>query len=226
MSEAPIKPKSPIEDSHPIAWADSDDCLIVCTDCLLDSTHATARQVRQAVLRNGLDQQLQLSVVYAWPMFRTGDDCGQLCEVCEKDITPCTGNPSDHPCTLYGALLRKVASCLDDLVAFLKDPVDHDAPAMHVELIKRSDAFPSGATRDRGVYHPQPACPGTRMMAYNDLGDPGNDACWHTGKKCIEDGCAEPAGTAWSPFWCFKHNVERIDRLSRFFKKLGVGSEC
>jgi len=48
---------------------------------------------------------------------------------------------------------------------------------------------------------------------YDDPNSEGNSAKYHTGKKCIEPGCNEPAGTAWSPYWCFKHNVERIRRI-------------
>jgi hypothetical protein len=52
-------------------------------------------------------------------------------------------------------------------------------------------------------------------MSYNDLEDRGNSEKYHTGKKCIEPGCNEPAGTAWSPYWCVKHNIERMDRIGR-----------
>lgn len=51
---------------------------------------------------------------------------------------------------------------------------------------------------------------------YQDRSDPLNSARYHTGKPCIEKGCSEPAGTAWSPLWCFRHNVERMDRISGF----------
>lgn len=52
------------------------------------------------------------------------------------------------------------------------------------------------------------------MPGYNDPKDPNNSSWYHTGKECIEPGCTNPAGTAWSPYWCFEHNVERIDRIS------------
>jgi hypothetical protein len=48
---------------------------------------------------------------------------------------------------------------------------------------------------------------------YNDPECEGNSAKYHTGKVCVEPGCNEPAGTAWSPHWCMKHNIERIDRI-------------
>jgi len=50
---------------------------------------------------------------------------------------------------------------------------------------------------------------------YNDPNHKGNSEKYHTGKKCIEDGCDKPAGTAWSPYWCFAHNVERIDGITK-----------
>ena len=40
-----------------------------------------------------------------------------------------------------------------------------------------------------------------------------NSSKHHTGKKCIESGCNEKAGTAWSPYWCWKHNAERLNRI-------------
>jgi hypothetical protein len=49
---------------------------------------------------------------------------------------------------------------------------------------------------------------------YNDPECEGNSAKYHTGKRCIESGCNEPAGTAWGPYWCVKHNVERLNRVS------------
>jgi len=54
-----------------------------------------------------------------------------------------------------------------------------------------------------------------RLESYEDPNDSGNSPRWHTGKPCIEKDCTEPAGTAWSPFWCFKHNAERIRSIDR-----------
>ena len=36
---------------------------------------------------------------------------------------------------------------------------------------------------------------------------------YHTGKKCIEPGCYNPAGTAWSPLWCQSCDAERRRRI-------------
>lgn len=58
------------------------------------------------------------------------------------------------------------------------------------------------------------------MSGYNDPIDIGNSPKYHTGKLCIEKGCNNPAGTAWSPYWCFKCNVKRIDRINASFDKL------
>ncbi|MGW1422677.1 hypothetical protein ACWAT4_21485 [Bradyrhizobium manausense] len=52
------------------------------------------------------------------------------------------------------------------------------------------------------------------MMNYENPEHDGNSAKWHTGKQCIEKGCKKPAGTWWSPHWCFDHNVERMQRIS------------
>jgi len=52
---------------------------------------------------------------------------------------------------------------------------------------------------------------------YEDPNHEGNSSQYHTGKVCIEQGCDKPAGTAWSPLWCFEHNVERIHRIDAGF---------
>jgi len=52
------------------------------------------------------------------------------------------------------------------------------------------------------------------LIAFEDPDHPGNGPKYLTGKFCIEQGCDRPAGTAWSPLWCFEHNVERIRRIN------------
>ena len=51
-------------------------------------------------------------------------------------------------------------------------------------------------------------------VAYANPDHAGNSAKFHTGKNCITKGCEQPAGTWWSPHWCFACNVERITRIS------------
>lgn len=58
------------------------------------------------------------------------------------------------------------------------------------------------------------------METYEDPNDEGNSSRHHTGRQCVESGCTEPAGTAWSPWWCFKHNVERIRQVDESMKRL------
>ena len=57
------------------------------------------------------------------------------------------------------------------------------------------------------------------MAGYDDPKHEGNSAKHHTGKECIE-GCGRPAGTAWSPYWCFECNVDRINKINGQFEKL------
>jgi hypothetical protein len=57
------------------------------------------------------------------------------------------------------------------------------------------------------------------MAGYDDPNHEGNSAKYHTGKLCIE-GCGRPAGTAWSPYWCFECNVERINRINEQFEQI------
>lgn len=51
------------------------------------------------------------------------------------------------------------------------------------------------------------------MIAFEDPQHTGNSSLHWTGHDCIE-GCGRPAGTAWSPHWCFECNVKRIRRIS------------
>jgi hypothetical protein len=57
----------------------------------------------------------------------------------------------------------------------------------------------------------------TTLLAYEDPFHEGNSPSYYTGKPCIIPGCDKPAGTWWSPYWCFEHNVERIKRISKQF---------
>lgn len=56
--------------------------------------------------------------------------------------------------------------------------------------------------------------------AYKDPNHRGNSPKYHTRKPCVTPGCGKPAGTWWSPLWCFEHNVERIDRIDDHLKML------
>ncbi len=61
------------------------------------------------------------------------------------------------------------------------------------------------------------------MENFENPDHPGNGPMHHTGEPCIREGCDKPAGTAWSPYWCFEHNVERmkfIDGQFDFLKAL------
>jgi|LSQX01.3.fsa_nt_gb hypothetical protein len=55
---------------------------------------------------------------------------------------------------------------------------------------------------------------------YNDKNCEKNSAKYHTGKKCIEHNCNNPAGTAWSPYWCVDCNIKRIDNITEQFKAI------
>ena len=56
--------------------------------------------------------------------------------------------------------------------------------------------------------------------AYEDPNHPGNSSKHHTGKSCIVKDCTEPAGTMWGPWWCFEHNVERINRITKNLEEM------
>lgn len=49
------------------------------------------------------------------------------------------------------------------------------------------------------------------MSSYRDKASEGNSKKHLSGKDCID--CGEPAGTAWSPYWCVDCNIKRMDRI-------------
>lgn len=53
------------------------------------------------------------------------------------------------------------------------------------------------------------------MEKFEDPKYEGNSSKYHTGEPCIEEGCERPAGTWWSPYWCFECNVKRMKRISK-----------
>lgn len=59
-----------------------------------------------------------------------------------------------------------------------------------------------------------------KLDAFEDPDHKGNSEKYHTGKICIEDGCDNKAGTAWSPYWCFKCNVTRMNSISESLSKM------
>lgn len=56
------------------------------------------------------------------------------------------------------------------------------------------------------------------MKPYEDPSHPANGPEHHSSKVCVEKGCTNPAGTAWSPFWCQAHNAERMNRIDAGLK--------
>ena len=56
------------------------------------------------------------------------------------------------------------------------------------------------------------------IKAFEDPNDDGNSPRFHTGGPCIEEGCDKPAGTAWSPYWCFECNVARMKKIGDFLR--------
>ena len=63
------------------------------------------------------------------------------------------------------------------------------------------------------------------LLAYEDPMHEGNSAKYLTGKRCIVEGCFRPAGTMWSPYWCFKHNVERIKKVNKQLRAFVVAEQ-
>lgn len=35
-----------------------------------------------------------------------------------------------------------------------------------------------------------------------------------SGRTCHTEGCNQPAGTTWGPYWCPQHDKERLDRIT------------
>jgi hypothetical protein len=56
----------------------------------------------------------------------------------------------------------------------------------------------------------------------DDPEDAMNGPRYHTGRLCTEPGCHEPAGTAWGPHRCQRHNAEQLARMSRALAELSA----
>jgi len=59
-----------------------------------------------------------------------------------------------------------------------------------------------------------------KLIACYDPNHEGNSSIHWTGKECVENGCHSPAGTAWSPYWCFEHNMQRMKRIDASFEAI------
>ena len=58
------------------------------------------------------------------------------------------------------------------------------------------------------------------MDAYDDPNNELNGPKYHTGKTCIEPGCENPAGTAWSPHWCQPCNAKRMQTITEHLNEI------
>jgi hypothetical protein len=63
------------------------------------------------------------------------------------------------------------------------------------------------------------------VKPFEDPNHEGNSAKYRSGRSCHTKGCKEPAGTWWSPHWCFAHNVERIHRIEAGINDVLVSSK-
>lgn len=63
------------------------------------------------------------------------------------------------------------------------------------------------------------------LKAFEDPSHEGNGPKYHSGQPCHEKGCSNPAGTKWSPYWCFEHNVERMHRISKSLEDIAAQYE-
>jgi hypothetical protein len=67
-----------------------------------------------------------------------------------------------------------------------------------------------------GVAEPE----GRLMERHHDPDDPLNGPEHRSGRTCVEKGCNNPAGTAWSPYWCQSCNAARMDHIAQQLGKL------
>ncbi len=57
------------------------------------------------------------------------------------------------------------------------------------------------------------------MRPFEDPTHEGNHSGeYMTGKSCLVAGCTQPAGTAWSPLWCVKHNISRMNQIEAVYR--------
>jgi hypothetical protein len=56
------------------------------------------------------------------------------------------------------------------------------------------------------------------MKPWEDPENVANSEIYYTGEECIEEGCHNPAGTAWSEDWCQVCNAKRINKEKKYKK--------
>lgn len=61
-----------------------------------------------------------------------------------------------------------------------------------------------------------------QLEAWADPEHPGNGPAYHTGRRCQEPSCDDPAGSYWCAYLCFNHNQERMQRLNTRFDAIQV----
>ena len=64
------------------------------------------------------------------------------------------------------------------------------------------------------------------MEPFEDTDNPGNSLAHRTGKRCIESGCGNPAGTGWSPYWCQPCNAKRMLRIGESLRGMQRDLAC
>jgi hypothetical protein len=61
------------------------------------------------------------------------------------------------------------------------------------------------------------------MKPYEDPNHPWNGLKYRSGQLCIERGCNNPAGTAWSPYWCQPCNAKRMNSIRASMEEIAEG---
>lgn len=60
------------------------------------------------------------------------------------------------------------------------------------------------------------------MRNFENPRDEGNSHKYLTGKYCIVLACKAAAGTAWSPLWCVKHNISRMNQIEEVYRNVEI----
>lgn len=63
------------------------------------------------------------------------------------------------------------------------------------------------------------------MRNFENSRHEGNSHAYLTGKYCIVLGCKAAAGTAWSPLWCVKHNISRMNQIEEVYRNVNRAVE-
>lgn len=167
----------------------------------LHDQHAEKREAFATAVAKRVEQSLRGEFYWSWHGREAGN--GSMPRFVRTD---CDYDPQ-------GLLLEAVQEVIDPKCPGVGFSARGILPAKH-ELDIDTEKWLLKPKEGYGHWTAEIPVPAARCPKRpDDPSDQLNGSQHHTGKACIETGCDNPAGTAWSPFWCQPCNAKRMQRI-------------